>query len=60
MHHVNRTVELDMKQGIDRRITNQIGASSVTAVSSVWAALGTVFLAKETAAPVSAGPGVDI
>jgi hypothetical protein len=60
MDHIDRAIEFDMEQCIDRRITNQIGASSVTAISSVRTAFGTVFLSKETAAPVSTGPSVDI
>ena len=58
--HVDRAIELDMKQRIDGRITNQIGTSPFTTIPSVWTTLGTVFLPKETATAIPTGPGVDI
>ena len=58
--HVDRAIELDMKQRIDGRITNQIGTSPFTAIPSIWTALRAVFLPKETATSISTRSGVDI
>jgi len=58
--HVDSAIELDMKQRIDGRITNQIGASPFTTIPSVWTTFRTVFLPKETATAIPTGSGVNI
>gem|GEM_PF-4128657 len=60
MHHINRTVELDMEKRIDRRIPEQICTATVATISTVRTALRTIFLSKKAAAAIPTGTGIDI